>query len=192
MGAFNAFLEEQCRKRQRDRLRDESERIGERLQRDLAFMRPSTASLFDTFEQVSVKVTAQSLAPYKNNNYCVSVASGCDRLPWLNHWSRRRGQYRFVEMPLPNRKTARARGFALADEVGPRMPPRSFPFCFFTKIEHFCFIKAPRTPGVKFPLNRKVDAKTMAGRPRKAEAEKSKQREVWTTDCRWEEIRKPP
>lgn len=75
MGAFIAFLEEQCRKRQRDRLRDESETIGERLQRDLASMRPSTASLFDTFEQVSVKVTAQSLAPYKNNNYCVSVAS---------------------------------------------------------------------------------------------------------------------
>lgn len=31
--------------------------------------------------------------------------------------------------------------------------------------------------------------KFMAGRPRKAEAEKSKQREVWTTDCRWAEIR---
>lgn len=93
-------------------------------------------------------------------------------------------------MPLPNRKTARARGFALADEVGPRMPPQSFLFCFFTKIEHFCFIKAPRTPGVKFPVNRKVKDKIMAGRPRKAEAEKSKQREVWITDCRWEEIRK--
>src|SRR3546814_1381614 len=33
--AFNAWLEEQCRKRQRDRLRGESETIGERLQRDL-------------------------------------------------------------------------------------------------------------------------------------------------------------
>lgn len=32
--AFNAFLEEQCRKRQSDKLRGESETIGERLQRD--------------------------------------------------------------------------------------------------------------------------------------------------------------
>lgn len=38
-GAFNIWLEEQCRKRQRDRLRGESETIGERLQRDLAAMR---------------------------------------------------------------------------------------------------------------------------------------------------------
>jgi transposase len=37
--AFNVWLEEQCRKRQRDRLRGESETIGERLQRDLAAMR---------------------------------------------------------------------------------------------------------------------------------------------------------
>ena len=34
--AFNAFLEEQCRKRQRDKLRGESETIGERLAADLA------------------------------------------------------------------------------------------------------------------------------------------------------------
>lgn len=38
--AFNTWLEEQCCKRQRDRLRGESETIGERLQRDLAAMRP--------------------------------------------------------------------------------------------------------------------------------------------------------
>lgn len=42
--AFNVWLEEQCRKRQRDRLRGESETIGERLQRDLAAMRPLPAS----------------------------------------------------------------------------------------------------------------------------------------------------
>ena len=36
---FNAYLEEQCRLRQNDRLRGESETIGERLQRDLAAMR---------------------------------------------------------------------------------------------------------------------------------------------------------
>lgn len=42
--AFNVWLEEQCRKRQRDRLRGESETIGERLQRHLAAMRPLPAS----------------------------------------------------------------------------------------------------------------------------------------------------
>ena len=41
--AFNAFLEEQCRKRQRDKLRGESETIGERLKRDLAALRKDYA-----------------------------------------------------------------------------------------------------------------------------------------------------
>src|SRR3546814_5303920 len=34
--AFNLWLEEQCRKRQQDKVRGQSETIGERLQRDLA------------------------------------------------------------------------------------------------------------------------------------------------------------
>src|SRR5690606_27467839 len=38
--AFNLWLEEQCRKRQHDVLRGESETISERLQRDLVAMRP--------------------------------------------------------------------------------------------------------------------------------------------------------
>tara|TARA_R110000751_G_scaffold132913_3_gene235429 strand:- start:201 stop:671 length:471 start_codon:yes stop_codon:yes gene_type:complete len=49
--AFNAWLEEQCRKRQRDNLRGESETIGERLQRDLAAMRE--APQIDLFELVA-------------------------------------------------------------------------------------------------------------------------------------------
>ncbi|MXN49476.1 IS21 family transposase, partial [Shinella kummerowiae] len=72
--AFNAFLEEQCRKRQRDRLRGESETIGERLQRDLAAMRPLPASPFDACDQASAVVTAQSLVRYKTNDYSVPVA----------------------------------------------------------------------------------------------------------------------
>ncbi|KQS80573.1 hypothetical protein ASG25_03040 [Rhizobium sp. Leaf384] len=36
--AFNVWLEVQCRKRKRDRLRSENETIGERLQRDLPAM----------------------------------------------------------------------------------------------------------------------------------------------------------
>ncbi len=73
---FNAWLEEQCRKRQRDRLRGESETIGERLQRDLAAMRPLPASPFDTCDQASARVTAQSLVRYKTNDYSVPVAFG--------------------------------------------------------------------------------------------------------------------
>ncbi|WP_126156213.1 IS21 family transposase [Paracoccus haematequi] len=74
--AFNAFLEEQCRKRQSDKLRGESETIGERLQRDLDAMRALPASPFDACDQVSTKVTAQSLARYKTNDYSVPVAYG--------------------------------------------------------------------------------------------------------------------
>jgi hypothetical protein len=44
--AFNAWLEEQCRKRQRDKLRGERETIGQRLQRDLAAMCPIAGFAF--------------------------------------------------------------------------------------------------------------------------------------------------
>jgi len=74
--AFNTWLEEQCRKRQRDRLRGESETIGERLLRDLAAMRALPASSFDACDQASAKVTAQSLVRYKTNDYSVPVAYG--------------------------------------------------------------------------------------------------------------------
>jgi len=47
MGYVQRLLEEQCRKRQRDRLSGENETIGERLQRDLAAMRALPASPFD-------------------------------------------------------------------------------------------------------------------------------------------------
>src|SRR3546814_11976582 len=67
--AFNAWLEEQCRKRQHDRLRGESETIGERLKRDLAAMRPLPAAPFDACDQASAKVTAQSLVSYKTNEH---------------------------------------------------------------------------------------------------------------------------
>jgi len=72
--AFSGWLEEQCRKRQRFRLRGESETIGERLQRDLAAMRPLPASPFDACDQASARVTAHSLVHYKANDYSVPVA----------------------------------------------------------------------------------------------------------------------
>jgi len=67
--AFNVWLEEQCRKRQPDRLRGESETIGERLQRDLAAMRSLPASPFDACDQVS----AEWSCPIKTGRDQISV-----------------------------------------------------------------------------------------------------------------------
>ena len=80
--SFNLWLEEQCRKRQLDRLRGESETIGERLARDLAAMRPLPASPFDACDQAGATVTSQSLVRYKTNDYSVPVAYG-HRQVWI-------------------------------------------------------------------------------------------------------------
>lgn len=74
--AFNLWLEEQCRKRQRAVLRGESETIGERLQRDLAAMRALPAAPFDACDQDNGRVSSQSLVRYKTNDYSVPVAYG--------------------------------------------------------------------------------------------------------------------
>jgi len=74
--AFNLWLEEQCRKRQGDRLRGESETIGERLLRDLAAMRPLPASPFEACDQASGRVSSQALVRYRTNDYSVPVAFG--------------------------------------------------------------------------------------------------------------------
>jgi len=73
---FNLWLEDQCRKRQGDRLRGENETIGERLQRDLAAMRPLPASPFDACDQASGRVSSQALVRYRTNDYSVPVAYG--------------------------------------------------------------------------------------------------------------------
>ena len=73
---FNLWLEDQCRKRQGDRLRGENETIGERLQRDLAAMRPLPASPFDACDQASGRVSSQALVRYRTNDYSVPVAHG--------------------------------------------------------------------------------------------------------------------
>src|SRR5690606_20767885 len=74
--AFNLWLEEQCRKRQGDRLRGESETIGERLQRDLAAMRPLPPSPFEACDQARGRVSSQALVRYRANDYSVPVAYG--------------------------------------------------------------------------------------------------------------------
>ena len=74
--AFNLWLEEQCRKRQNDRLRGESETIGERLQRDLAAMQELPASPFEACDQTSGHVSSQALVRYRTNDYSVPVRFG--------------------------------------------------------------------------------------------------------------------
>ncbi|MFT8732656.1 MAG: IS21 family transposase [Acetobacter fabarum] len=74
--AFNLWLEAQCRKRQGDRLRGETETICDRLQRDLAAMRPLPASPFDACDHASGRVSSQALVRFKTNDYSVPVAFG--------------------------------------------------------------------------------------------------------------------
>ena len=73
---FNLWLEEQCRKRQQDKVRGQSETIGERLQRDLAAMQPLPATPFEACDQAGGRVSSQSLVRYKTNDYSVPVAWG--------------------------------------------------------------------------------------------------------------------
>lgn len=68
--AFNAYLEEQCRKRQADVLRGQSETIGQRLARDLVAMSDLPAAPFDACDQATGRVSSQALVRYKTNDYC--------------------------------------------------------------------------------------------------------------------------
>ncbi len=74
--AFNEWLEEQCRKRQSDKLRGHNETIGERLQRDLEAMATLPATSFEACDQTSGRVSSLALVRYKTNDYSVPVAYG--------------------------------------------------------------------------------------------------------------------
>ena len=74
--AFNAWLEEQCLKRQAAILRGHSETIGQRLERDLAAMAELPPAPFEACEQAGGQVSALSLVRYKTNDYSVPVAYG--------------------------------------------------------------------------------------------------------------------
>jgi transposase len=74
--AFNADLEAQCRARCTQILRGHKERIGDRLQRDLAAMRPLPAARFEACDQTGGRVSSQSLVRYDTNDYSVPVAYG--------------------------------------------------------------------------------------------------------------------
>jgi len=80
--AFNAWLEEQCRKRQADILRGHTETIGQRLQRDLEVMADLPPAPFDACQQTTGRVSSLSLVRYKTNDYSVPVAYG-HREVWI-------------------------------------------------------------------------------------------------------------
>jgi len=80
--AFNAWLEEQCRKRQGDILRGHTETIGQRLQRDLEAMSELPAAPFDACDQTNGRANSLSLVRYKTNDYSVPVAYG-HREVWI-------------------------------------------------------------------------------------------------------------
>jgi transposase len=73
---FNAWLDEQCRKRQAEILRGHQETIGERLQRDLEAMAPLPPAPFEACDQATGRVSSQALVRYKTNDYSVPVAYG--------------------------------------------------------------------------------------------------------------------
>jgi hypothetical protein len=73
---FNADLTAQCRNRQNDILRSHKEPIGDRLQRDLAAMKPLPGAPFEACDQANGKVSSQSLVCCDTNDYSVPVAYG--------------------------------------------------------------------------------------------------------------------
>src|SRR3546814_20434839 len=62
--AFNLWLEEQCRKRQQDKVRGQSETIGERRQRVPAAMQPLPAPPFPALPQKGRRVPSPPRVRY--------------------------------------------------------------------------------------------------------------------------------
>jgi len=71
---LNAWLEQQCLKRQGEVLRGHSETIGERLLRDLDALMVLPAVPYDACEKVSTRATSISMVRYRSNDYSVPVA----------------------------------------------------------------------------------------------------------------------
>ena len=73
---FNTWLAERCRKRQSVVLHGHTETIGERLQRDLAAMRPLPSAPYEACAKAKGRVSSQSLVRYKTNDYSVPSTYG--------------------------------------------------------------------------------------------------------------------
>ncbi len=74
--AFNAYLEERCRKRQQDVLRGHRETISDRLVRDQEKLSALPPAPFDACDKHATRVTSLSLVRYRTNDYSVPVAYG--------------------------------------------------------------------------------------------------------------------
>ena len=72
--ALNAWLEEQCLRRQGEVLRGHGENIEERLIRDLNVLMALPPVPFDPCEQISTRASSISMVRYRNNDYSVPVA----------------------------------------------------------------------------------------------------------------------
>jgi transposase len=72
--ALNAWLEEQCLKRQDAVLRGHTETIGERMLRDLDALMALTPTPYDPCEKLSTRATSISMVRYRGNDYSVPVA----------------------------------------------------------------------------------------------------------------------
>jgi transposase len=74
--AFNADLEQQCRKRRQRKLRGYTETIAERFERDRAALLTLPAAPYDACEKVSARVSSLALVRYRGNDYSVPTRHG--------------------------------------------------------------------------------------------------------------------
>jgi len=72
--ALNAWLEEQCLRRQNDIVRGHDKTIGERLLCDLDTLMMLPLVPYDACEKVSTRATSISMARYRSNDYSVPVS----------------------------------------------------------------------------------------------------------------------
>ena len=82
-GAFNAYLEEQCRNRQAEVLRGHRETIRERLTHDLEAFMPLPPAPFDACDKLGTRANSQSLVRYRTNDYSVPVRENSTPPPHL-------------------------------------------------------------------------------------------------------------
>ncbi len=73
--ALNACLEQQCLKRQNDKLRGKTGTIGERLLRDLDALMKLPRVPYDPCEKIATRATSISMVRYRNNDYSVPVSN---------------------------------------------------------------------------------------------------------------------
>jgi transposase len=73
---LNAHLERRCLDRLGDRVRGQSESIGERLERDLAALQPRPAVPYDACDRRPARVSSLALVRYDRNDYSVPTAYG--------------------------------------------------------------------------------------------------------------------